>query len=104
MPADSQPSADDRPVFKIQILTADRPLPKGSKQLKGLSPVSYYKEKGIYKYTFASDTDYNKVLRIKREKVDGKFKDAFIIAFKNGEKMNINKAIQEFKNNRKNRK
>lgn len=104
VPADSQPSADDRPVFKIQILTADRPLPKGSKQLKGLSPVSYYKEKGIYKYTFASDTDYNKVLRIKREKVDGKFKDAFIIAFKNGEKMNINKAIQEFKNNRKNRK
>lgn len=103
-PADPQPSTDSRPVFKIQILTADRPLPKGSKRLKGLSPVSYYQEKGIYKYTYASDTDYNKVLRIKREKVDGKFKDAFIIAFKNGEKMNINKAIQEFKNHRKNRK
>ena len=25
------------------------------------------------------------------------FKDAFIIAFKNGEKMNVNEAIKEFK-------
>lgn len=88
-----------KPVFKIQILTSDRILPKGSKLLKGLSPVGYYKEKGIYKYTYGENTDYNKVLRTKRQ-ITTKFKDAFIIAFKNGEKMNINEAIREFKKNR----
>lgn len=88
-----------KPIFKIQILTSNKVLPKNSKLFKGLSPVSYYKEKGIYKYTYSESTDYNKVLRLRRQ-VSSKFKDAFIIAFKNGEKMNINQAIREFKNNR----
>lgn len=85
-----------KPVFKIQILVSNKVLPKGSRLLKGLSPVSYYKEKGLYKYTYGENTDYNKVLRMKRQ-VTAKFKDAFIIAFKNGEKMNVNEAIKEFK-------
>lgn len=89
-----------KPVFKIQILTSDRVLPARSRQFKGLSPVSHYKENGIVKYTYGEDTDYNHILRLKRTKVDAKFKDAFIIAFKNGEKMNINQAIKEFKQNR----
>lgn len=91
--------ASNKPVFKIQILISDKVLPKGSKQLKGLSPVSYYREKGLYKYTYGESTDYNKVLRTKRS-ITAKFKDAFIIAFKNGEKMNVNEAIREFKKNR----
>lgn len=89
-----------KPVFKIQILTSGRVLSSKSKLFKGLSPVSYYKENGIYKYTYGESTDYNRILRLKRSKVDSKFKDAFIIAFKNGEKMNINQAIREFKKNR----
>lgn len=89
-----------KPVFKIQILTSGKVLSSKSKLFKGLSPVSYYKENGIYKYTYGESTDYNRILRLKRNKVDSKFKDAFIIAFKNGEKMNINQAIREFKKNR----
>lgn len=89
---------DSKPVFKIQILASDKVIAKNSRQFKGLSPVDYYKENGMIKYTYAEDTDYNKILRIKRKTVDPKFKDAFIIAFKNGEKMNVNQAIKEFKN------
>lgn len=93
-------TAIEKPIFKIQILTSDRKLPARSKQFKGLTPVDSYKENGIIKYTYGADTNYNKILRLKRNKVDSKFKDAFIIAFKNGEKMNINQAIREFKRNR----
>lgn len=93
-------TATEKPIFKIQILTSDRKLPARSKQFKGLTPVDSYKENGIIKYTYGADTNYNKILRLKRNKVDSKFKDAFIIAFKNGEKMNINQAIREFKRNR----
>lgn len=85
-------------VFKIQILTSDRVLSQNSKQFKGLKPVDYYKENGLIKYTYAEDSDYNNILRIKRRIVDHKFKDAFVIAFKDGKKMNINQAIKEFKN------
>lgn len=95
----TQSKASGKPVFKIQILASDKVLPKGSKQLKGLSPVNYYREKGLYKYTYGESTDYNQILRMKRN-ISTKFKDAFIIAFKNGEKMNVNEAIKEFKKNR----
>lgn len=88
------------PVFKIQILTSSRPLAKNDKRLKGLKDVEYYKEGGIYKYTYGASTDYNKVLRTKRT-IAAQFKDAFIIAFKDGEKMNVNAAINEFKNKKK---
>ena len=86
-------------TFKIQILTSSSPLTKNDKRLKGLKDVDYYKEKGLYKYTYGASTDYNKVLRNKRAITD-KFKDAFIIAFRDGEKMNINAAIAEFKKKR----
>lgn len=86
-------------TFKIQILTSSSPLTKNDKRLKGLKDVDYYKEKGLYKYTYGASTDYNKVLRNKRAITD-KFKDAFIIAFRDGEKMNINVAIAEFKKKR----
>jgi N-acetylmuramoyl-L-alanine amidase len=94
-----QASKGEKPIFKIQILTSDKKLSANNKQFKGLSPVGYYQEKGIYKYTYGESTDYNKVLRTKRQ-IETKFKGAFIIAFKNGEKVDVNQAIKEFKNNR----
>ncbi len=92
-------ASGNQPVFKIQILTSGKVLPKNSKQLKGLSPVSYYYEKGLYKYTYGESTDYNNILRMKRD-ITSQFKDAFIIAFKNGSRMDVNEAIREFKKNR----
>ena len=90
----------DKPVFKIQILTASSPLKATDRRLKGLKPVEYYKENGIYKYTYGASTDYNKIYRMRKE-ILHKFKDAFIIAFKGDSKMNVQEAIQEFKRNRK---
>ena len=62
--------------------------------------VEYYQEGGLCKYTYGASTDYNKVLRTRRNTVTPLFKDAFIIAFRNGEKMNINEAIANFKKRR----
>lgn len=84
-------------TFKIQILTSSRPLSPNDKRLKGLKNVDYYKEGGLYKHTYGASPDYNKILRMRRSTVIPLFKDAFIIAFRNGEKMNINEAIAEFK-------
>lgn len=94
---------DSEITFKIQILTSSKPLTRNDKRLKGLKDVDYYKEKGLYKYTYGASSDYNKVLRTKRT-ISAQFKDAFIIAFRNGEKMNVNEAIAEFKKEEINRK
>lgn len=87
------------PVFKVQILTSTNKLKNNDKRFKGVK-ADFYKENGIYKYTCGASTDYNVILKQRKELVN-KFKEAFIVAFKNGKRIDTNKAIKEFKNNKK---
>ena len=92
---------NDAPVFKVQFLSSSKKLSKGDQAFKGLSPVDYYYDKGLYKYTYGATPDYNEVLRLKR-KVNEKFKDAFVVAFVKGERVDTQQAIAQFhKNNSK---
>ena len=94
-------SADNgAPVFKVQILTSDRKLKTTDSRLKGLSDVDSYREGGLWKYTVGASTNYNEIYRLRKEVVQ-KFPQAFIIAFKNGEKTDVQAAIQEFKKGKK---
>lgn len=88
------------PQFRIQILTSGKKLPANAKHFKGLSPISSYTENNTYKYTYGNSTNYNEIYRTFKE-VRKKFPGAFIIAFKNGEKMDVNVAIKEFKKNKR---
>lgn len=89
----------EAPVFKIQILASDKKLAAKDRQLKGLK-ADYYKENGLYKYTHGASTDYNEIAAL-RKKIAPKFSKAFIIAFRNGKKINTQEAIQEFKQKKK---
>lgn len=92
----STAEADDRPVFKIQIFASSRSIRPGSSQFKGLEDVDCYNENDLMKYTYGASTDYNEIYRLRKTILD-KFPEAFIIAFKNGKKMNVSQAIREFK-------
>ena len=92
-------AAAGKPVFKVQILASSELLKSNDKRLKGLKGVEHYEENGLYKYTYGASSDYNMMVRTRRS-VLGKFKQAFIVAFKDGRKMDINQAIREFKENR----
>lgn len=92
-------AGDDRPVFKVQIITSNRNLRPGSQQFKGETDVDSYQENGVYKYTCGASTNYNEIYRLRKQLVD-KFPEAFIIAFKNGQRTDVVQAIQEFKQNR----
>lgn len=84
-----------KPVFKVQILTSGKKLNAKDKRLKGVN-ASYYVENGMYKYTYGESEDYNLISR-KRKEISAKFKEAFIVAFMNGKKMNTQEAISLFK-------
>ena len=92
-------TASQAPIFKIQILTGRTRIKTTDRQFKGLADVDCYEEGGMFKYTVGASTDYNAIARQRREILD-KFPEAFIIAFKNGQKMNVNEAISEFKKNK----
>ena len=86
-------------IFKVQFLVSSIPLKEAHALFKGLADVSSYQEGGLYKYTVGASENYNEILRLRRQ-VTEKFPEAFIIAFKNGNKMDVNAAIREFKSNR----
>ena len=89
---------NDKPVFKVQLLVSSNVLKSDDNRFKGLTNIESYKE-GLYKYTYGASTNYNEIYRLRKQILD-RFPDAFIVAFKNGNKMDINAAIQEFKSKR----
>lgn len=93
-------SADGRPVFKIQILVSSLNLKDGDAHLKGLTGCERYEENGMQKYTYGASENYNEIYHLRKQILD-KFPEAFIIAFKDGRKTDVNQAIKEFKRNRK---
>ena len=96
---DNEDENSGRPIFKVQILASSKRLAAGNSNFKGLDGIDSYEENGLIKYTYGSSTDYNEIYRLRKSILD-KFPQAFIIAFKNGGKMNVNQAIREFKSNK----
>ena len=87
------------PVFKVQILISNSRLKSTDRRFKGLTDVGSYQEGGIFKYTVGNSTNYNEIYRLRRSILD-KFPEAFIIAFKDNQRVDVNEAIREFKKNK----
>lgn len=89
----------DEPVFKVQVLTSSRVLRAGDSHFKGETEIDSYQENGMVKYTIGASTNYNEIYRLRKSLLE-KFPEAFIIAFKNGEKYDVSQAIREYKQNK----
>ena len=87
------------PVFMVQIFVSDKVLDPSDTRLKG-EKANYYKEGRVFKYTLGASTDYNEIMQLRKD-LAAKFPGCFVVAFKNGEKMNTNDAIIEFKLNQR---
>ena len=90
------PEKSEAPVFKVQVLTSSVKLKSGSRQLKGQEDADFYKDGNLYKYTVGASTNYNEIYRLRKQLLD-RFPEAFIIAFKDGQRMDVQQAIREFK-------
>ena len=84
------------PVFKVQILTSPKALKTNDSRFKGVTGISSYRESGMIKYTVGSSEDYNEINQLRKKLLD-KFPEAFLIAFKDGKRVNVQEAIKEFK-------
>ena len=91
-------NASSSPVFKVQVLASGSRLKAGDTQLKGLE-VDCYQENGLYKYTVGATTNFNEANQLRKQLAE-RFPQAFVIAFKNGQKTDVREAIREFRNNR----
>ena len=79
--------------FQIQILTSNKSLSTQSTEFKGIQNVEEYKHNGIFKY-LSGTTDSYLEARVIRDKLIGfGFKDAFIVAFEDNQRIELSRAI-----------
>jgi len=97
----ADPTSGSRPIFKVQIGASSQQLPPDSPEFKGLANVESYQENGMVKYTVGASPDFNEINRLRKSIFD-KFPEAFVIAFKDGAKMDVVQAIREFRTNKSN--
>lgn len=89
-----------KPVFKVQIFSSKVKVKDGDSQFKGLKGCTSYEEGSYTKYTYGASNNYNEIYRLRKEVLE-KFPQAFIVAFKDGKKMDVNEGIREFLANKK---
>ena len=79
------------PVFKVQFMTGPRVLRQGSKEFKGLKNVGHYKEGRTVKFTVGEFSNFHEA-RSYRKEIVKLFPSAFVVAFQDGRRIDINEA------------
>ena len=82
------------PVYKVQFMASSAKLKAGDRQFKGLKNVDSYKDGGIWKYTVGASTNYNEMSTLRKEVIKT-FPQAFVVAFRNGQRIDVNEARRE---------
>ncbi len=80
--------------LKVQLKSSADRIPLNSKIFKGIENVEEIKIDGMYKYTVGCEQDMQKILQIQTE-VRKKIPDAFVIAIKGNQRLDINTAKKE---------
>lgn len=81
------------PVYKVQLFASNTKLKANASDFKGVKDTDFFVEGGLYKYTLGAETDYSKIVSI-RKQVVAKFPGAFIIAFVGDKKMTAKEALK----------
>lgn len=79
-------------AFKVQFASSETPLNLKEKRFADVKNGSYYKVKTTYKYTSGNFTTMSETTAHQAILRENGFKDCFIVAFKNGERIDVNEA------------
>ena len=81
-------------IFKVQLLATQKNLEVNTKNFKGLNGVSAVFENNFYKYMYGETTNYNEAKKLLQQAKSNGFNTAYLIAMKDGQKINIQDAIK----------
>ncbi|MDN3723518.1 N-acetylmuramoyl-L-alanine amidase [Aequorivita sp. SDUM287046] len=80
--------------FKVQLAATSKKLDTKASNFKGLKDVVRTKEDGLYKYYYGDTSDYNKIQVMKTFVQQKGFPSAYIVAYKNGKKVNVQEVLK----------
>lgn len=85
---------DNKIWFMVQIAASAKAIECKPSNFKGLENILEHKGNDIYRYTYGKSNNFEEAKKLQATAKEKGYKDAFIIAFQNGERININKAIE----------
>ena len=83
-------------IFRVQIASSSKDI-KNHRKFKNLGDLFVYNHNGQNKYCIGAEKNMNDARELKKKLRKKKFKDAFIIAFLNGERISIKLAQEMLK-------
>jgi len=81
-------------IFKVQIASSANKVSTEPYNFKGLKNINRVKVGSHYKYYLGQTSDYNLIKKLKKEANDKGFSGAFIVAFKDKERISVDKVLK----------
>ena len=81
-------------IFRVQFLTSEKQLLKSDPKFDDIKNVNEYQMTGQFKYCAGEFTDPKLASKLQDELRSKGFKDAFVVAFKDGKRISYNDAIK----------
>lgn len=92
--AEVKTSDSKKVIYKIQIKASASQIETKSENFNGLDSISFISEKGYFKYMYGETNSYE-TSKTQLAEAKGKgYDSAFIVAFKNGNKISLNEALK----------
>ena len=96
-PSEAEPQPKSNPaasgiVYKVQFMTSGKEVKANAREFKGITDYEYYMQKNTYCYTTGSFATAREAANYQKEVREKGFKDAFVVAFLNGERISLQKA------------
>ena len=82
-------------VFKIQLAASPGELETSNQKWSKIQFIEVRKEKNLYKYLTGNHTDYSVALKNRNEVLSKGFNGAFIVAYRDGQRISLQTARQE---------
>ncbi len=79
--------------FRVQFAASSEDVPLNSQGFQALNQVKKYFHQGLFKYTSGDEVTLEAALKHRDAVVKKGFRDAFVVAFYNEERIDINKAV-----------
>ena len=84
----------DGVIFKVQLSASSNKVELDSKNFKGLKNISSSQTKNLYKYMYGETSNYEEAKKLLQEAKSKGYKNAYLIAFKDGKNISIQDALK----------
>ena len=82
-------------IFKVQLSASSKKLDLTPSNFKGLQNISMSGDATLYRYMYGETANYDQAKQLLQEAKSKGYTSAFLIAFKNGKKIDVKQALNE---------